>query len=198
MPTLAYARLAFKSLSRSARHIYQLIASHQNRDTGWAYLGYGCLANESSLTPRRVMQLVAVLEASHALEVRRGHGRGHTNFYRVLDELTGEPVSTRTTKKVKSGADSGREKVKFPTPPAPEKVKSDSSNLPESLINIIGKVVEAKEKKDKEAPIDFTSEKPERCNPFWCEAHGFAHSERLPDRRPECRVEQCPLVRFDE
>jgi hypothetical protein len=84
MSNLAYARIAFQSFSRSARHIYQLIAGHQSLQTGWAYLSYACLSRESGLTPRRVMQLVAFLEANHALEVRRGHGRGHVNFYQDL------------------------------------------------------------------------------------------------------------------
>ena len=66
MSNLAYARLAFQFFSRSARHIYQLIAGHQNPQTGWAYLSYACLAKESGLTRRRVMQLVAFLEANNA------------------------------------------------------------------------------------------------------------------------------------
>jgi hypothetical protein len=27
-------------------------------------------------------------------------------------------------------------------------------------------------------------------NPFWCDAHGFCHGERLPDRRPDCTRER--------
>jgi hypothetical protein len=36
------------------------------------------------------------------------------------------------------------------------------------------------------APFSLLPDKPERHSPFWCEAHGFAHGERLPDRRPDC------------
>src|SRR5688500_14057718 len=89
MSNLAYARLAYQSFSRSARHILQLIAGHQSMQTGWAYLSYQRLSQESSLTTRRIMQLVVKLEASGALEVRRGHGRGHVNFYRILREEDG-------------------------------------------------------------------------------------------------------------
>src|SRR5262245_28597077 len=124
MSSLAYARGAYKSFSRSARHLLQLIAGHQNLQTGWAYLSYQCLAEESSLTPRRVMQLVTMLEANHALEVHRGHGRGHVNFYRLLREEDGLPVPHRSSQKVKSETPLHEEKVKFPTPPEPEKVKS--------------------------------------------------------------------------
>jgi hypothetical protein len=79
----------------------QLIAGHQGLQTGWAYLSYQCLCEESSLTRRRVIQLVAFLEVQGALEVHRGHGRGHVNFYRILREEDGLPVPYRSSKKVK-------------------------------------------------------------------------------------------------
>jgi hypothetical protein len=99
MSNLAYARLAFQFFSRSARHIYQLIAGHQNPETGWAYLSYACLAKESGLTPRRVMQLVAFLEANHALEVRRGHGRGISISTASSGKKMGCPSPTARTKR---------------------------------------------------------------------------------------------------
>ena len=191
MSNLTYARLAYQSFSRSARHIFQLIASHQSLQTGWAYLSYRCLSEESSLTPRRVMQLVAFLEAQGALEVRRGHGRGHVNFYRILREEDGLPVPHRSTKKVKS---EGGRKVKFPTPPEPEKVKSETSNTLQSLQNVLDKVVEAKEREKKEA-VSLSADKPEKDNPFWCEAHGFCHGERLSDHRPDCVRERSDFIR---
>jgi hypothetical protein len=134
MSNLAYARLAYQTFSRSARHILQLIAGHQSLQTGWAYLSYQCLADESSLTRRRVIELVAFLEAQGALEVRRGHGRGHVNFYRILREEDGLPVPHRSTKKkVKSETSFSGEKAKFPTPPELEKVKSQPPKPLESL-----------------------------------------------------------------
>jgi hypothetical protein len=151
MSNLAYARIAYKSFSRSARHIYQLISSHQSLQTGWAYLSYQCLAEESSLTRRRVITLVAFLEAQGALEVRRGHGRGHANFYRILREEDGLPVPHRSEKKVKSAPPFPQEKVKFPTPPEPEKVKSETGKGLESLQNGLDKVVKTKEREKKGA-----------------------------------------------
>jgi hypothetical protein len=144
MSNLAYARIAYKSFSRSARHLMQLIAGHQNPLTGWAYLSYLCLSDESGLTRRRVIQLVALLEAKGVLEVRRGHGRGNVNFYRILREEDGLPVPHRRGKKVKSGTSYPEEKVKFPTPPEPEKVKSEMPNPSELLENMPRKVVETK------------------------------------------------------
>jgi hypothetical protein len=197
MSNLAYARLAFQFFSRSARHIYQLIAGHQNPETGWAYLSYACLAKESGLSPRRVMQLVAFLEANHALEVRRGHGRGHVNFYRILREEDGLPVPHRSHKKVKSETRPQEEKVKFPTPPAPEKVKSETPNSSESLQNTADKVVDTKEREKKGAPVFLPAEKAERQSPFWCEAHGFCHGERLSDQLPGCWYETEGLTATD-
>jgi hypothetical protein len=152
MTNLAYARQGYKSFSRSARHLLQLIAGHQSLQTGWAYLSYACLSDESGLTRRRIIQLVALLEACHVLEVRRGHGRGHVNFYRLLREEDGLPIPQKREKKVKSATTSESEKVKFPTPPEPEKVKSKPGKSLESLAKGVVKVVDTKEREDKGQP----------------------------------------------
>jgi len=165
---LAYARVAYKSFSRSCRHLLLLIATHQSIETGWAYLSYLCLSDESGLTRRRVIQLVALLEAKGVLEVRRGHGRGHVNFYRILREEDGLPVPHKREKKVKSATPPSQEKVKFPTPPEPEKVKSETCKDLESLAKVVAKVVNTKERKEKEpqpcspSPVNG-ADAPERC-----------------------------------
>jgi hypothetical protein len=189
MSNLAYVRSAYKSFSRSARHLLLLIASHQSYDTGWAFLSYRCLSEESGLTPRRVMQLVSFLEENHALEVRRGHGRGHVNFYRVLSEEDGSPVPHRGGKKVKSGTAKGSEKVKFSPSPDAEKVKPETGKGLESKENPPAKEIHNKEREKKgapQAPFSLSCNKPEMHNPFWCEAHGFCHGERLSDDCPGC------------
>ena len=111
MDNLAYARTGYKSFPRSGRHLLQLIGSHQSPQTGWAYLSYNRLAEEASLTRRRVIQLVALLEAAHVLEVRRGHGRGNVNFYRILREEDGLPIPSKRGKKVKSAPPPEEKKV---------------------------------------------------------------------------------------
>jgi len=93
---------------------------------------------------------------------------------------------------VKSATPIQEEKVKFPTPPAPEKVKSENDKPLESLLMMAYKVVEAKEREKKGAPLAPVSlwpEKAERRSPYWCETHGFIHSERMPDHRPDCWLE---------
>jgi hypothetical protein len=63
---------------------------------------------------------------------------------------------------VKSETSLPEEKVKFPTPPEPEKVKSDSPNILETLQNTAHKVVDTKERKDKgEAPVSLSGHKDE-------------------------------------
>ena len=99
------------------------------------------------------------MEANHVLEVRRGHGQGHVNFYRLLREEDGQPVPHKREKKVKSQTPFPEEKVKFPTPQAPEKVKSQPSKSLESLAKTVAKVVENKERKEKEdAPFSLSVE----------------------------------------
>jgi hypothetical protein len=90
---------------------------------------------------------------------------------------------------VKSETPPPPEKVKFPTPPEPEKVKSETRKSLELQEKIPDKVVITKERKEKaDTPSDRSLEKAEHQNPFWCEAHGFCHGERLPDALPDCRL----------
>jgi hypothetical protein len=37
--------------------------------------------------------------------------------------------------------------------------------------------------------ISLALDKPEMQNRWWCDAHGFCHSERLPEYRPDCWLE---------
>jgi hypothetical protein len=96
MTTVAQVRSSSNS-TRSARTLLLIIASHVNPDTGWAWPSLPTLAQETRLTVRRVIQLVQVLEALGELEVRRGRGRGHVNFYRVHLPLS-EKVKSRAPK----------------------------------------------------------------------------------------------------
>jgi hypothetical protein len=100
-----------------------------------------------------VIQLVALLEAKGVLEVRRGHGRGHVNFYRILREEDRLPVPSKRRKKVKSETPLPAEKVKFPTPPEPEKVKSETGSSSKSLQNVPDKVINTTEREEKEPPV---------------------------------------------
>jgi hypothetical protein len=193
MDNLAYARTAYKSFPRSARHLMQLIGSHQSPQTGWAYLSYACLSEEASLTRRRVIQLVALLEAKGVLEVRRGHGRGHVNFYRILREEDSLPIPSKPRKKVKSGAAPKEEKVKFPTPPEPEKVKSETRNSLELLgIEPAKEVLNTKEREEKEEmPIAFspvqTMADTKRCGWGGCESRVCLHEVNFCARHANCQ-----------
>jgi hypothetical protein len=47
---------------------------------------------------------------------------------------------------------------------------------------------EEKEKKESATRNghETLQDKPERLSPYWCEAHGFCHGERLSDQHPDC------------
>jgi hypothetical protein len=94
------------------------------------------------------------------------------NFYRV-HVTPEEKVQSVPAEKVQSSARKGailpQEKVQSVAP------KSKS---------------EREKKGAPPAPFSLSPDKPERQNPFWCDAHGFAHGERLPDRRPDCARER--------
>jgi hypothetical protein len=192
MSTLAYTREHYQSFPRSSRHIMQLIGSHQSPQTGWAYLSYDRLSFEASLTRRRVIQLVALLEAGGVLEVRRGHGRGHVNFYRILREEDGLPVPRKREKKVKSATPPDSKKVKFPTPPEPEKVKSQLPKSLESFSNVAHKVLTTKEREDKgQRPVSLSvdNEETKRCGWGGCEAQVCPHEVNFCARHADC--EEC-------
>jgi helix-turn-helix protein len=164
MTSVAQVRSSSKSRG-SARTLLLVIASHTNPDTGWAWPSLNTLAREVALTRRRIRQLVHQLEGLGELEVRRGQGRGHVNFYRVH----------------LASAEKGK------SPPR----KGEISD-PEK-----GKCLSPKSKREREkkgapaAPVfSLSPDKPEQHGPFWCDAHGFCHSERLPDRRPDCAQER--------
>jgi hypothetical protein len=179
MASVAQVRSSSKSRG-SARTLLLIIASHTNPDTGWAWPSLDTLARETALTRRHVIRLIAHLEALGELEVRRGHGRGRVNFYRVHLVSAPEQGTSRPEKgdmappkKVTSATRKGdicdREKVTSLSP------KSNT---------------ERKEKGAPPAPVVLAPDKPERLGPFWCDAHGFGHSDRLPDHWPDCARER--------
>jgi hypothetical protein len=176
--TVAQVRTSSKSTG-SARTLLLVIASHVNPDTGWAWPSLDTLAHETGLQRRRTIDLIHILERLGELEVRRGQGRGHVNFYRVIVLAEQVPSAPRKgaippTEKVQSSARKGAMSCQ-------EKVQSLA---PESK----------REREKKGAPaapmFSLVPDKPERQSRWWCEAHGFCHSERLPDHRPDCVQER--------
>jgi Helix-turn-helix domain len=169
--TVAQVRSSSKSHG-SARTLLLVIASHVNPDTGWAWPSLDTLARETGLRRRRTINLIQLLENIGELEVRRGQGRGHVNFYRV-HVTPDETVQSVPAEKVQSSARKGA------TLP-PEKVQS-----------VAPKSKSKREKKGAPAaPVSLSHDKPEMHNPFWCDAHGFCHGQCLPDHRRDCARER--------
>ena len=168
--TVAQVRSSSKSHG-SARTLLLVIASHVNPDTGWAWPSLDTLARETGLQRRRTIDLIHLLEDIGELEVRRGQGRGHVNFYRVHitpEEKVQSVPAEKVQSSARKGAISRQEKVQ--------------SIAPESKR-------EREKKGAPAAPFSLSPDKPERQNPFWCEAHGYSHSQRLPDHRHDCAQE---------
>ena len=178
MEMVAYVRTHSKS-TRSARTLLLVIASHVNPNTGWAWPSLDTLAHETGLQRRRTIDLIHLLERLGELEVRRSHGRGHVNFYRVH----GTPAE-KVQFSPRKGAMLRAEKVQFPT------AKGAISDR-EKVQSVAPKSTREREKKEApSAPFSLSPEKPEQHNPFWCDVHGFCHGERLPDRHPDCARER--------
>jgi hypothetical protein len=189
MTSVAQVRSLSKSRG-SARTLLLILASHTNPDTGWAWPSLDTLAQETALTRRHVIRLVAHLEALGELQVRRGHGRGHVNFYRV--HLASAPE--QATPGPSTGHRSRSQKVTS-TPSIgdradPQKVTSAPRK---GDIGAREKVTwmspESKQEREQKgapaAPVVLSPEKPEMHNPFWCDVHGYCHA----DDRPDCARE---------
>jgi hypothetical protein len=187
-----------------AHHLLEYIAQHVNRHTGEAFnLSVERLADRLDVTPQWVRQLRTRLVETGELIVRQSRGR-HTNVYIIPYERCpacqgGNP---KLELPVENIPDEINPQVDAPQPetlPAPTR-NSDGPNpkLRESfkvLPERIGPQKDVKEVKEKKEGVTRNSieewlDKPERRSPFWCEAHGFCHSERLSDHQPDCAREQ--------
>jgi hypothetical protein len=180
--TVAQVRSTSKSQG-SARTLLLVIASHVNPDTGWAWPSLDTLAKEIARTRRHVIRLITQLKTLGELEIRRGHGRGRVNFYCVhLTPAETGPVPPAEQVTTASGKGDMPSREKVTSMPR----KGDMSRQ-EKVTLMSPKSIREREKKGAPpAPISFSLDKPEMQNPFWCDAHGFAHGERLPDHRPDC------------
>jgi hypothetical protein len=140
-----------------AHHLLSYIAQHVNRHTGEAFdLSVERLADRLEVTPQWVRQLRTRLVETGELIIKQSRGR-HPNVYIIPHERC--PACQR-----------GNPKVELPV----ESIPDDSNPQ-----------VDAPQPETPPAPTR-NSAKPERRSPFWCEAHGFCHSERLSDHRPDC------------
>jgi hypothetical protein len=75
-----------------------------------------------------------------------------------------------------------------PNPKLPEHLKAVLERI-ELRKDSFKEVKERKERATRKS-IEGWLDKPERLSPYWCEAHGFCHGERLPDHRPDCSLER--------
>jgi hypothetical protein len=187
-----------------AHHLLEYIAQHVNMHTGEAFnLSVERLADRLEVTPQWVRQLRTRLVETGELIVRQSRGR-HPNVYVIPYERCpacqgGNP---KLELPVENIPDEINPQVDAPQPetlPAPTRNSAPPNpKLGETfkvLLERIGPQKDVKEVKEKKEgttrnSIEGWLDKPERRSPFWCEAHGFCHSERLGDHQPDCTREQ--------
>ena len=191
-----------------AHHLLEYIAQHVNRHTGEAFdLSVERLADRLEVTPQWVRQLRTRLVETGELLVKQSRGR-HPNVYVIPYERC--PACQGGNPKVELPVDNIPDEinpqVNVPQPetqpesPATPTRNCDPTNpkLGEAFEMLLGRieprkdVKELKERKEGATRkfIEQWLDKPERQSPFWCEAHGFCHSERLSDHRPDCTRER--------
>jgi hypothetical protein len=74
---------AYSKSTGFAKFLLVIIASHVHPKAVYAYPSLDTLARETTLSKPTVIKLIAALIALGELEVIRGHGRGHSNRYRI-------------------------------------------------------------------------------------------------------------------
>jgi hypothetical protein len=195
-----------------AHHLLSSIAQHVNRHTGEAFdLSVERLADRLDVTPQWVRQLRIRLVETGELIVKQSRGR-HPNVYIIPYKRC--PACQGGNPKVELPVDNipdeSNPQVDVPQPetqpesPAISTRNYDGPNpkLGETFETLLARIEHRKDVKEvkerKEAAtrnsIEGSLDKPERRSPFWCEAHGFCHSERLGDHQPDCAREGVPGV----
>jgi hypothetical protein len=186
-----------------AHHLLEYIAQHVNRHTGEAFnLSVERLADRLDVTPQWVRQLRTRLVEAGELIVKQSRGR-HPNVYVIPYERCAacQGGNPQVELPVDFHPDESNPQVDVPQP---ESLTAPTRNsVPanpklgetfKALLERIETRKDVKEKKERKEGVTRMSierglDKAERQSPFWCEAHGFCHSERLPDHWPDCARE---------
>jgi hypothetical protein len=206
--SLLHVRDHSKATGR-AHHLLSTIAHHVNRHTGEAFgPSIERLAERLDVTPQWVRQLRARLVAEGELILKPSRGR-HCNVYVIPYERC--PACQGGNPKAELPVDLIPDDTNPQVPPAqpatqPETLEaatrnSDPANpkVGEPFKAVLKRIELQKEffKEEKEKKEGATrnclepwlEDKPERQSPYWCDAHGFCHSERLDDHLPGCWLE---------
>jgi hypothetical protein len=192
-----------------AHHLLSYIAQHVNMHTGEAFdLSVERLADRLDVTPQWIRQLRTRLVETGELLVKQSRGR-HPNVYIIPFERCpacqgGNPKVDLPVDIIPDDRNPQVEDLQPETQPESFEAPTRNSDRPNPKLGECFKAVleriesrkdsckEVKERKEGATRniLETWWDKPERRNPFWCEAHGFCHSERLPDHRPDCAREQ--------
>jgi hypothetical protein len=132
----------FSKSRGDAKFLLLTIASHINPQLGWAWPSLETLAHEITKGKPYTIKLIRALEALGELEVRRGHGRGHANHYRVT--IWHEPPRARSA----------------PANPDQPKGNPSDDHFPEEKVS--GRAEKVIEDPEKGNPSGYSKERLER------------------------------------
>jgi hypothetical protein len=200
----------------TSHHLLQTIANHVNRHTGEAFgPSVDRLAVRLDVTPQWIRQLRARLVAEGELIFKQSRGR-HPNVYIIPWERCPACQGSQGNAPVSGDPlpDDFNPQVGLPDEINPKVAASQPTSKPETLtaptrnsaganpkvgepFEVVRKRIELqkdllKEEREKKESATrnclepWLEDKPERQSPFWCAAHGFCHSERMPDHLPGC------------
>jgi hypothetical protein len=187
-----------------AHHLLQHIAQHVNMHTGEAFgPSVERLADRLDVTPQWVRQLRAKLVAEGELILKPSRGR-HPNVYIIPYERCPacQGINPKVELPVDRIPDETNPQVEDLQPetftpstrnsePLNPKLREPFAAVPQRIEYRKDSCKEVKERKERATRkfMETWLDKPERHNPFWCEAHGFCPSERLSDHLLECALE---------
>jgi hypothetical protein len=132
----------FSKATGYAKFLLLTIASHLHPQAVYAFPALETLARETTLSKPTVIHLIRTLEALGELEVRRGHGRGHANHYRVT--IWHEPPRARSA----------------PANPDQPKGNPSDDHFPEEKVS--GRAEKVIEDPEKGNPSGYSKERLER------------------------------------
>ena len=212
--SLLHVRDHSKATGR-AHHLLEQIALHVNRYTGDAFgPSVERLADRLEVTPQWVRQLRSRLVAEGELILKQQSRGRHANVYVIPWERCPacQGRNPQAELPVEINPDESNPQVGLPddinpqvavlqpeifTPPTRNSAVPNPK-LKEPFASVLARIEARKDfKEEKEKKEEATRksmegwrDKAERRSPFWCEAHGFSHSERLGDHRSDCAHER--------
>jgi DNA-binding transcriptional MocR family regulator len=169
--------LSNPNLTRACQKLLIVLAHYENARTGLCCPGHEVLSRKLMVSKRQVIRLVKQSQKDGWLDVIPGQGRGHLSVYKLKLPPPEEPPIKGDISRNDAGG-----KGDF--------LSQTHSRKGDILGRAYKEVEQTRDKTEQESSA--RAFKPEMQSPFWCEAHGYAHSARLPNPPDGCYLEPTP------